>query len=128
MASPEYMEMLERWGKAWERKEPDYMFEEDNKYASESNPYELALSFIRQGMSIEAVLCLEAEVSRSPENSEAWALLGKLHQQNDEDERAIAAMQKGLSIDPYNLELLMSLGISCTNEYDSEKALNYLKL
>ena len=36
-------------------------------------------------------------------------------------------MLRGLEIDPYNLDLLMSLGISCTNEFDEDQVLNYLK-
>ena len=31
----------------------------------------------------EAILCLEAEVQRNKQNSEAWRMLGQLYQEND---------------------------------------------
>lgn len=36
-------------------------------------------------------------------------------------------MKRGLEVDPYNLELLISLGISCVNELDQEQALGYFR-
>ncbi|CAG9310176.1 unnamed protein product [Blepharisma stoltei] len=127
MANPEYQEMLVRWGKEWEKKSSEYAFNEENPFLEENSPFEAALEKIKTGLTPEAILLLEAELHRNPENSEAWAMLGKLHAENDEDVRAIAAMKRGIAIDPYNLDLLMSLGISCTNEYEEDEALGYLK-
>lgn len=104
-----------------------YKFQSTEKYLALENCYELAIEKEIIGETDEAILLLEAEVQRNPEHSEAWGLLGKLHAKNDEDVRAISAMMQGLQVDPYNLDLLMSLGISCTNEFDSDQALNYLK-
>ena len=122
--SDEVNEFLQDWNK---QNPNTYTFQTENKYSACSNCYDLAIEKERIGETDEAILLLEMEVQRTPEHSEAWGLLGRLHAKNDEDSRAIAAMLRGLEIDPYNLDLLMSLGISCTNEFDEAQALNYLK-
>lgn len=124
----DYKEELDGFLQEWNNQnKANYAFSKDNKYADTQNCYELAKEKEKSGETHEAILMLEAEVQNHPEHSEAWGLLGKLHAKNDEDTRAIAAMLRGLEIDPYNLDLLMSLGISCTNEFDEEQALNFLK-
>ena len=40
------------------------------------------------------MLALEAEVQRSPSNAEAWRLLGTVQAENDDDQQAIAAMNR----------------------------------
>jgi hypothetical protein len=42
----------------------------------------------------EAVLALEAECQRNPGNAEAWRLLGTVQAENDDDQQAIAAMNR----------------------------------
>lgn len=81
---------------------------------------------LRQGVLTEAVLAIEAECQRSPQNAAAWRLLGAVQAENDDDQQAIAAMTRALVLDPSNLELLLSLGVSHTNELDSSEALAYL--
>ena len=122
-----YNEDVNDFMKQWNEESKVYNFEKNNKYENFENCYELALEKEKNGETDEAILLLEIEVQRNPEHSEAWGLLGKLHAYNDDDGRAICAMLKGLEIDPYNLDLLMSLGISCTNEFDQTQALNFLK-
>ena len=124
----DYKEELDNFLKQWNEAEKEtYSFAKENSYLDVENAFELALEREKQGNTNDAILLLEAEVMKNPEHSEAWGLLGKLHAKNDEDTRAIAAMLRGLAIDPYNLDLLMSLGISCTNEFDEDQALSYLK-
>lgn len=85
------------------------------------------LCFCSQGVLTEAVLAIEAECQRSPNNAEAWRLLGCVQAENDDDSQAIAAMNRALAIDPNNLETLLSLGVSHTNELDTGEALRYLQ-
>lgn len=40
--------------------------------------------------------------------------------------QAIAALNKALAADPHNAEVLLSLGVSYTNELDQGRALGYL--
>jgi peroxin-5 len=96
-------------------------------------------------------------VARNPDNAQAWRLLGQTHAQSDKDDRAIAALRKALSIrralslslshiyrfsyanisvawlldttgiTPNDLEALMSLAVSYTNEMYREEALTVLE-
>lgn len=63
-------------------------------------------------------MCLEAEVQQKKDNAEAWRLLGVLFQENDQDDFAIIALRNAHEADPYDLDSLMSLGISSTNELE----------
>lgn len=126
-AEQDYKQDLDDYLSSWNEDQKKYKFDQDNKYLNLSNCFSLALEKEKNGLTDEAILLLEAELQQNPQHSEAWCLLGRLHAKNDEDSRAIAAMLRGLEVDPYNLELLMYLGISCTNEFDEEQALMYLK-
>lgn len=115
-------------------------------------------ALFQSGLLSEAVLALEAEVQRRPDNVDAWRLLGTVHAENDDDQQvmacaagrvisererclnvlgcsqwvksagmqAIAALNKALAADPHNAEVLLSLGVSYTNELDQGRALGYL--
>lgn len=45
-----------------------------------------------QGLLSEAVLAVEAEVTRNPGNADAWRMLGTVQAENDDDRQAIAAL------------------------------------
>lgn len=45
----------------------------------------------RKGLLSEAVLALEAEVLKNPDNAEGWRLLGVTHAENDDDQQVIYA-------------------------------------
>lgn len=49
-----------------------------------------------QGVLSEATLALEAECQRNPSNAEAWRLLGTVQAENDDDQQAIAAMNRSV--------------------------------
>lgn len=104
-----------------------YEFSKDNQYMEAEDPLALAQRLIREGRDREAVLALEAEVQRNPENSEGWRQLGQLYADMDQDVEAIQCLRKGHEVDPYNLDSLLALGVSCTNELDRLEALRYLR-
>ena len=56
-----------------------------------------------------------------------WRLLGTVHAENDNDPAAISAMMRAHKADPSNLEVLLSLGVSHTNELDQAEALEYMR-
>ena len=85
-----------------------------------------AKELIEQGKIQEAILCLEAEVQKNKENAEGWRILGSLYQENDQDNFAIVALKNAHQADPYDLESLISLGISSTNELEQREALMHL--
>ncbi|KDO73933.1 hypothetical protein CISIN_1g024618mg [Citrus sinensis] len=97
-----------------------------NPYVGHPNPLKEGQELFRKGLLSEAVLALEAEVLKNPENSEGWRLLGIAHAENDDDQQAIAAMMRAHEAEPTNLEVLLSLGVSHTNELEQAAALKYL--
>merc|ERR1712216_478135 len=108
-------------------KNQDYKFSEDNPYADSDSPLAEAQRLLREGRDREALLALEAEVQRNPDSSEGWRMLGQLYAELDQDVEAIQCLRKGHEVDPYNLDSLLALGVSCTNELDQLPALRYLR-
>jgi peroxin-5 len=53
-------------------------------------------------------------------------MLGQLYQENDQDDFAILAFKEAHEADPYDLDCLLALGISFTNEYEEQEAFKYL--
>lgn len=61
-----------------------------------------------KGLLSEAVLALEAEVLKNPDNAEGWRLLGIAHAENDDDQQVILllySVHKLLAhfLEPYSL-------------------------
>ncbi|KAF9587326.1 hypothetical protein IFM89_001316 [Coptis chinensis] len=103
-----------------------YVFSDVNPYVGHPNPLKEGQELFRRGLLSEAVLALEAEVLKNPDNSEGWRLLGITHAENDDDQQAIASMMRAQEADPTNLEVLLALGVSHTNELEQAAALKYL--
>ncbi|KAI3466355.1 hypothetical protein Pfo_023018 [Paulownia fortunei] len=103
-----------------------YVFSDLNPYVGHPNPLKEGQELFRKGLLSEAVLALEAEVLKNPDNAEGWRLLGVTHAENDDDQQAIAAMMRAQEVDPTNLEVLLALGVSHTNELEQAAALKYL--
>ncbi|XP_044481547.1 peroxisome biogenesis protein 5-like [Mangifera indica] len=103
-----------------------YVFSDMNPYVGHPNPLKEGQELFRKGLLSEAVLALEAEVLKNPDNAEGWRLLGITHAENDDDQQAIAAMMRAQEADPTNLEVLLALGVSHTNELEQAAALKYL--
>ncbi|EFJ18463.1 hypothetical protein SELMODRAFT_444455 [Selaginella moellendorffii] len=104
-----------------------YVFADQNPYVGHPNPLKEGQELFRKGLLSEAVLALEAEVIKNPENAEGWRLLGITHAENDDDRQAIASMVRARDADPTNLEVLLALGVSHTNELEQPEALRYLR-
>jgi peroxin-5 len=104
-----------------------YQFADQNPYVGHPNPLKEGQDLFRRGLLSEAVLALEAEVMKNPDNAEGWRLLGITHAENDDDRQAIASMVRAKDADPSNLEVLLALGVSHTNELEQEEALHYLR-
>merc|ERR1719199_2261310 len=105
----------------------EYKFQGDNPFVESADPLAEAQRLLREGRDREALLALEAEVQRNPESSEGWRMLGQLYAELDQDVEAIQCLRKGHEVDPYNLDSLLALGVSCTNELDQLPALRYLR-
>jgi len=105
----------------------EYKFSEANPFMEDPDPLARGRELFRSGVLTEAALALEAAVMRDEYSVEAWRLLGTVHAENDDDKQAIAAMLRALKADPENMDVLLSLGVSHTNELDQEQALGHLR-
>lgn len=104
-----------------------YSFADPNPYVGHQNPSKDGQKLFRNGLLSEAILALEAEVRHNPGNAEVWQLLGITHAENDNDLQAIASMVQARHADPNNLEVLLALGVSHTNELEKHEALKCLQ-
>ncbi|KAL1103475.1 hypothetical protein V6Z11_D04G002500 [Gossypium hirsutum] len=66
-----------------------YVFSDMNPYVGHQNPLKEGQELLRKGLLSEAVLALEAEVMKNPENAEGWRLLGITHAENDDDQQNV---------------------------------------
>lgn len=99
----------------------DYTFEADNIFADVPNAFEEGVRIMEEGGNLSlAALAFEAAVQRDSTHLAAWVHLGSAQAQNEKETPAIRALEQALKIDPSNLEALMGLAVSYTNEgYDS---------
>ena len=98
-----------------------YMFEENNVFRDVPNAYEEGQKIMHEGGNLSlAALAFEAAVQRQNDFVEAWVALGQAQAQNEKEAPAIRALEQALKLDPDNLDALMGLSVSYTNEgYDS---------
>lgn len=107
-----------------------YELAAENKFADHKNEeelFELGMRLFNEGELKEAILAFQAVVEKDMGNSEAWRMLGVVHQELDEDRKAITCLENAKEQDPYNLNALLELGVSYVNELDQKKALANLK-
>ncbi|SPQ98402.1 TPR repeat [Plasmodiophora brassicae] len=124
----EYVESMHRERPAQDpTRHASYVFAESNPFMRSEDPMQEGLSLMKAGLLGDAVLAFEAEVQRSPNNVDAWRLLGQCNADNENDPQCIAALTTALDLDPYNLQSLLMLGVSHTNDLDQPRALSALK-
>ncbi|KAJ3162526.1 Peroxisomal membrane signal receptor PTS1 [Geranomyces variabilis] len=102
-----------------------YVFETENPYLSHPEPLAEGQRLLNDpagGHLSSAALAFEAAVQRDPESSLAWQLLGATQAENEKEGPAIAALQRSVQINPRNLEGLMALAVSLTNENQEREA------
>ena len=107
--------------------EQTYELEQNNPFAEASNAFDEGMKFFQAGNLPQAVLAFQAVVGKEPNHSEAWRMLGVVHQENDEDKKAILCLERAVEHDAYNLDALLALGVSYVNELDHSNALKNLK-
>jgi tetratricopeptide (TPR) repeat protein len=99
-----------------------YEFEEQNEYLKHSDPYQAGMELLEsQGSLSLAALAFEAAVQRDPHNDEAWLRLGRAQAENEKELPAIAALQRSVQENPQNLESLLNLAVSYTNEGQNDE-------
>ena len=99
----------------------EYLFEEENVFRALNDPFLEGVKIMNEGGNLSlAALAFEAAVQKSPQHIAAWTALGSVQAQNEKETPAIRALEQALKLDPSNLDALMGLAVSYTNEgYDS---------
>lgn len=99
----------------------DYLFEEENAFRTLHSPFDEGMKIMREGGNLSlAALAFEAAVQKDPQHVQAWTMLGSAQAQNEKELPAIRALEQALKLDSNNLDALMGLAVSYTNEgYDS---------
>jgi len=117
------------WGETQTANYADRPYEmaAENRYANESNPYELGLELFKAGKTADAILAFQAAVTKDSNHADAWRMMGQAHQEMDEDGKAIACLERAVEQDAYCIDALLALGVSYVNELESERALKNLK-
>jgi peroxin-5 len=104
----------------------EYKFHQDNPFLVSDNPYQEGVALYGAGKLNEAVLAFEAALKADMTDSNCWRLLGTCYSENDDDVTAIGPLLKSIECDPTNLEALLELGVSFTNELEESEALKFL--
>lgn len=104
----------------------EYTYIKENPMLNVENALEKGKEFLKNGDIPSAVICFEAAVQQEAENAEAWQLLGISQAENEKDPNAIVALKKALELNNLNLQVLMALAISYTNESYQNQALKML--
>ena len=79
-----------------------------------------------QGNPAAARAMLEALTRRDPDSARAWGALGSAYQQLREHQRAIAAYQHALALEPDSPKIFYGLGASYAALHDAEHAFEWL--
>lgn len=117
--------------------DPKYAFADNNPFLSQNDNkvaddvivdyFSEGKKLMKEGLLNEAILAFEACVKKEEYRSEGWRFLGICHADNENDISAIAAFLKCYELDPYDLDALLQLGVSYTNEIDPFRAITYLR-
>lgn len=99
----------------------NYTFEPENIFNAVNNPFEEGVRIMDGGGNLSlAALAFEAAVIKDKSHAEAWTRLGAVQAQNEKETPAIRALEQAVKLDPQNLDALMGLAVSYTNEgYDT---------
>lgn len=108
---------------------PVYQMFEQNQFAGSVVPLSEGIQAFKRGELKQAIEMLETIVAagESPDSAEAWRWIGMAQAELDDDRQAIAALLKAVEVDQGNLDALLELGVSCTNELDQTQALCFLE-
>lgn len=72
-----------------------YIFQKGSEAADDlPDAFAAAVSAFEAHQLGDAILAMESEVRRHPQNARAWHLLGRMQAENENDVLAIAALQK----------------------------------
>lgn len=108
--------------------EPSYEFSINNTFLSHQSPFNDGLNILANGDNLSlAVLAFEAACQQNPLDVEAWRLLGSTQADNANESAAMHTLEEALKLAPNDLEILMGLAVSYTNNGYDGKAYELLE-
>eukprot|EP01063_Lacrimia_lanifica_P039791 TRINITY_DN882_c0_g3_i1.p2 TRINITY_DN882_c0_g3~~TRINITY_DN882_c0_g3_i1.p2 ORF type:complete len:585 (+),score=273.21 TRINITY_DN882_c0_g3_i1:124-1755(+) len=122
----QYEEML-KGGDLGMKKDSAYPFEEDNPYMFHENPFEEGVELRAAGSLKEAALAFEAAVQKQEDHAQGWKHLGMTQADNEKDRHAVIALKHARNLAPQDRDILTQLGVSLTNEGQTEEALDVFR-
>jgi Tfp pilus assembly protein PilF len=84
-----------------------------------------ALDQLRRTDPAAAVARLERHLDARPRDALAWTILGHAHEDLDQDDRALSAYQRALSLDPDLVQALTGMGILHRKRREYDEALRF---
>jgi peroxin-5 len=132
----ENIEEQEEWMREWKEmygdgtqwlRQYEFVPAEENPYMGHPEAFEKGMELFNDGRTTQAILAFEAEVQRNPQNSTCWRFLGQAHAESDRDNKAIACLIRATEANPADLDSLMALAVSYTNDLFKDQALDTLK-
>ena len=105
----------------------DYIFRDNNPLKDMQDCLETGKLKLAEGDLPSAVLLFEAAAQQQPDNPEVWFLLGTSQAKNEQDIAAISALKESLRLDPKNIDAILALAASLTNESSQADACYALK-
>ncbi len=92
--------LAESWQKASDVEEQQiykdvsdvYHFNPANPFLNEPKPLLASIDLIAQGKTSDAILAMEAHLQKNEKDAQTWRILGKLHQENDQDQKAVSCL------------------------------------
>ncbi|KAJ2453457.1 hypothetical protein EV183_002210 [Coemansia sp. RSA 2336] len=64
----------------------------------------------------DTIMAMESAVTQDPQDAAMWLQLGLKQQENEQEQAAIAALRKAISLNPESLDAHLALAVSYTNE------------
>jgi hypothetical protein len=126
--------LAESWQLAGDMEEMQYQnfndhydFAPDNKFKDLQNPLSELKNNLSQGNPHLVVEILEAHLQKNPQDSNGWKALGILLQELDVDQPSVSCLLNALKYSPNDANVLLQLGVSCTNIFDKIHAMSFLE-
>ena len=69
-----------------------YNFNQANPFLNVAKPLLASVDLIAQGKTSEAILAMEAHLQKNEKDAQTWRILGRLHQENDQDQKAVSCL------------------------------------
>ncbi|KAJ2351285.1 hypothetical protein GGF43_004075 [Coemansia sp. RSA 2618] len=98
-----------------------YHFQRNNYYESmTSETLHDSIQHMRQNPEAaslgDTIMAMESAVTQNPQDAAMWLQLGLKQQENEQEQAAIAALRKAITLDPESLGAHLALAVSYTNE------------